>query len=158
MTEEGAGHPAKTAGPSTAPLRGFAQDDTLGGVGFVHPTLRDAKDGAPGPGLVRVRCRKADSSAARRSDNQKAAGWSDGEGGLLFGEAHAAGCGEGGVAECAEEGDGGADSEGDGEGVGAVEEPAGDDGCGGGDHEAGEVLERRERGDVAHGADGLDVS
>jgi len=42
--------------------------------------------------------------------------------------------------------------------VGAVEEPAGEDGRGGGDGEAGEVLEGGERGDVMRGADGLGVA
>ena len=42
--------------------------------------------------------------------------------------------------------------------MGAVEEPSGEDGSGGGDHEAGEVLQGHERADVAERTDGLDVS
>lgn len=60
---------------------------------------------------------------------------------LLF-EVHSSGVGERSVAERAEQRDCAAQAEGDSEGVRAVEQPTGNDRRGGGDHEAGEVLQR----------------
>jgi len=74
-------------------------------------------------------------TSAEWSSSQVANYGREDESGLRF-EVHAGGGGEGGVAEGSEECYGAADSEREIEGVGAVEEPAGEDGRGGGDEEA----------------------